>query len=118
MSNEQMSGKNTRPGPSAGPTRHRPAGGTEDGEGNYGSSLVPTNVEIDHDYDKPYEFESEAFNNPVSSEDEGKTSYDSFNEDAEYGEVEFKVDSRIMPYMHAVVAMYKIGLKPEDFVHQ
>ncbi|MED6177481.1 hypothetical protein PIB30_098518, partial [Stylosanthes scabra] len=45
----------------------------------------------DSDYERPYEYESEAFNNPVSSEDEGRTAYDAFNEDTEYGEVEFKV---------------------------
>ncbi|RYR51794.1 hypothetical protein Ahy_A06g026767 [Arachis hypogaea] len=47
--------------------------------------------ELDLDYDKPYEYESEAFNSLVFDDDENKTTFDAFNEETEYGEVEFKV---------------------------
>ncbi|XP_025617130.1 uncharacterized protein [Arachis hypogaea] len=59
--------------------------------GGTSGSVGPTIEELDSDYDKPYDYESEAFNSPVSSEDEGRTAYDAFNEETEYGEVEFKV---------------------------
>ncbi|XP_016173439.1 uncharacterized protein LOC107615943 [Arachis ipaensis] len=55
-------------------------------------SSVPTNVEMDSDYDKPYEYESKTFNSPISFEDEGRTAYDSFSEDTKYGEVVFKIE--------------------------
>ncbi|XP_057747984.1 uncharacterized protein LOC130967183 [Arachis stenosperma] len=58
--------------------------------GTFGS-VGPTIEELDSDYDKPYDYESEAFNSPVSSEDEGRTAYDALNEETEYGEVEFEV---------------------------
>ncbi|MED6211118.1 hypothetical protein PIB30_070482 [Stylosanthes scabra] len=45
----------------------------------------------DSDYDKSYQYESGAFDSPISSEDEGRTVYDAFNEETKYGEVEFKV---------------------------
>ncbi|MED6144275.1 hypothetical protein PIB30_014135 [Stylosanthes scabra] len=61
-------------------------------EGGYGPSVDLDAYEQDSDYERPYEYESEAFNSPVSSEDEGGTAYDAFNEDTEYGEVEFKVE--------------------------
>ncbi|RYR69267.1 hypothetical protein Ahy_A03g015821 [Arachis hypogaea] len=62
-----------------------------DGGIHYGSNINPNNLENDSDYEKPYEYESEAFNSPISSDDEGRTAFDSYNEDTEYGEVEFKV---------------------------
>ncbi|MED6225863.1 hypothetical protein PIB30_097766 [Stylosanthes scabra] len=54
-------------------------------------TVDPNAYQQDSDYERPYQYESEAFNSPVSSEDEGRTAYDSFNKETEYGEVEFKV---------------------------
>ncbi|XP_020972457.1 uncharacterized protein LOC110269142 [Arachis ipaensis] len=59
--------------------------------GGTSGSVGPTIEELDSDYDKSYDYESEAFNSPMSYEDEGRTAYDAFNEKTEYGEVEFKV---------------------------
>ncbi|MED6145665.1 hypothetical protein PIB30_027382 [Stylosanthes scabra] len=53
-------------------------------------SVDPNAFEQDSDYERPYEYESEAFNSPISSENEGRISYDSFNKETTYGEVEFK----------------------------
>ncbi|KAL4301438.1 hypothetical protein AHAS_Ahas17G0300900 [Arachis hypogaea] len=47
--------------------------------------------ELDSDYDKPYKYESEAFNSPVSDDDENITAFNAFNEETEYGKVEFNV---------------------------
>ncbi|XP_057745623.1 uncharacterized protein LOC130963539 [Arachis stenosperma] len=67
---------------------------------------------MDSDYEKPYEYESEAFNSPISSEDEGKIAYDPFDEDTEYGEVEFKV-RQLFP----TIEIFKKALK-DYFVHE
>ncbi|XP_057746585.1 uncharacterized protein LOC130965839 [Arachis stenosperma] len=81
-----------------------------DGLHEFGS--VPTNVEMDSDYEKSYEYESEAFNSPISSVDEGKTAYNSFDEDTEYSEVEFKV-RQLFP----TIEVFKKALK-DYFVYE
>ncbi|XP_016168029.1 uncharacterized protein LOC107610493 [Arachis ipaensis] len=111
-----MEGRNFGPGPNVGGPRGgqkpSPVGVTEGGdknnvgEGLHESGSVPTNVEMDSDYEKPYEYESEAFNSPISSEDEGKTAFDPFDEDSEYGEVEFKV-GQLFP----TIELFKKALK-------
>ncbi|RYR04293.1 uncharacterized protein [Arachis hypogaea] len=72
----------------------------------------PTAAELDSEYEKPYEYESEVFNSPVSFGDEGKTTYDTFDEDTEYGEVQFKV-GQLFPTMES----FKKALK-DYFVHE
>ncbi|KAL4344260.1 hypothetical protein AHAS_Ahas11G0160600 [Arachis hypogaea] len=109
-----MEGQSNGPRPSvgAGQTEQRdgPVGGSGEGpsmgDGPSNRSSVPTEVEMDSDYEKPYEYESEAFKSPVSSEDERRTSYDSFSEDIEYGEVVFNV-GQIFPTMD----LFKKALK-------
>ncbi|XP_020969224.1 uncharacterized protein LOC107621161 isoform X1 [Arachis ipaensis] len=117
-----MEGHNSGPGPNVGRPRRgqkpSPVGGTEGGDkNNVGEGLdkfvsVPTNIEMDSDYEKPYEYESEAFNRPISSEDEGKTTYDPFDEDTKYGEVEFKV-GQLFP----TIELFKKELK-DYFVYE
>ncbi|XP_016200188.1 uncharacterized protein LOC107641198 [Arachis ipaensis] len=111
-----MEGQNNGLGPNIGvgsiEKRTRPVGESNEGEAlNMGDrldnpSLVPTNVEMDSDYDKLYEYESEAFNSLVFSEDEGRTTYDSFSEDTEYGEVVFKVGQ-----IFSTMELFKMALK-------
>ncbi|MED6201054.1 hypothetical protein PIB30_091282 [Stylosanthes scabra] len=92
-------GQNSRPGPDLGKGLGGHSNGrtARDGERaatneNVNGPSVDTNtIEEDSDYEWPYVYESKAFNSPVSSEDEGRTTYDAFNEETEYGEVEFKV---------------------------
>ncbi|XP_057723545.1 uncharacterized protein LOC130939459 [Arachis stenosperma] len=92
-----MQGKNSGPWPELGGPRssrqHGPAGQdtTTTVNGDEDHVPDPTAVELDSKYEKPYEYESEVFNSLVSSGDEGKTAYDTFDEDTEYGEVQFKV---------------------------
>ncbi|QHO12100.1 uncharacterized protein DS421_15g503950 [Arachis hypogaea] len=52
-----------------------------------GSNSEKVRKELDSDYDKSYEYKSEAFNSLVSDDDEGKTVFDVFNEEIEYGKV-------------------------------
>ncbi|XP_057740546.1 uncharacterized protein LOC130957719 [Arachis stenosperma] len=70
-------------------------GGVEAGHGFVGNTMASSfdivGEELDSDYEKPYEYESEAFNSPVSDDDKNRTAFDAFNEETEYGEVEFKV---------------------------
>ncbi|MED6126362.1 hypothetical protein PIB30_077654 [Stylosanthes scabra] len=80
-------GQNSGPGPDlgSGPSIARKEGKNGErvptSEGFNGPSVDPSAIEKDSDYERPYEYESEAFNNPVSSEDERRTAYDAFNED-------------------------------------
>ncbi|XP_072085035.1 uncharacterized protein [Arachis hypogaea] len=83
-----------------------------DGGLHYGSNIDPNNLENDSDYERPYEYESEAFNSPISSDDEGRTAFDSYNEDTEYGEVEFKVGQ-----MFPTMDVFKQALK-DYFVYE
>ncbi|RYR73308.1 hypothetical protein Ahy_A02g007663 [Arachis hypogaea] len=77
-----------------------------DGGLHYGSNIDPNNLENDSDYERPYEYESEAFNSPISSDDEGRTAFDSYNEDTKYGKVEFKVGQ-----MFPTMDVFKQALK-------
>ncbi|MED6163847.1 hypothetical protein PIB30_083979 [Stylosanthes scabra] len=93
-------GQNSGLGPDLGSGLGEPSNARKEGangervptsEGVNGPSVDPNVIEQDSHYERPYEYESEAFNSPVSFEDEGRTAYDASNEDTKYGEVEFKV---------------------------
>nr|XP_029144759.1 uncharacterized protein LOC112710546 [Arachis hypogaea] len=73
----------------------------------------PVAEELDSDLEKPYKYESEAFNSPISdSDEEHKARYPDFNEDAEYGEVQFQVGQHF-----ETMAMFKQALK-DYFVYE
>ncbi|RYR11595.1 hypothetical protein Ahy_B04g069101 [Arachis hypogaea] len=118
LGKQGMQGENSGPRPELGGPRsskeHGPTGGdaTNAVDGAEDHVPDPTTTELDSEYEKPYEYESEVFNSPVSSGDEGKTAYDTFDEDTKYGEVQFKV-GQLFPTMES----FKKALK-DYFVHE
>ncbi|XP_016164212.1 uncharacterized protein LOC107606692 [Arachis ipaensis] len=71
----------------------------------------PVAEELDSDLDKAYQ--SETFNSPISSSDEEhKARYPDFNEDAEYGEVQFQVGQHF-----ETMAIFKQALE-DYFVYE
>ncbi|XP_016164339.1 uncharacterized protein LOC107606838 [Arachis ipaensis] len=72
-----------------------------------GDNDEPIVEELDSDIDKPYQYESEAFNSPISSDDEGrKPKFHEFDDDTGYGEVDFEIGE-----MFDTIAQFKQALK-------
>ncbi|XP_015956797.1 uncharacterized protein LOC107481097 [Arachis duranensis] len=118
LGGRDMQGENSGSGPELGGPRtsrqHGPGRQNTTNATNGAEDHVPdpTAVEQDSEYEKPYEYESEVFNSPVSSGDDGTTAYDTFDEDTKYGEVQFKV-GQLFPTMES----FKKALK-DYFVHE
>ncbi|MED6108654.1 hypothetical protein PIB30_026064 [Stylosanthes scabra] len=110
-------GQNSGPGPDlrnglGGPSTARKSKADESkygiSEGFNGPSVDPNDFEQDSDYERSYEYESEAFSSSISL----KVKAQFMKALSDY----FVYEGMLC--VHAVTAIYKLGLKLEDFVHK